>query len=89
MRGSDSEDGTSWTAHVEGILLFSRPLDGDRARAGGDDGRGAARAPLGPPPFHLEILDWEAVAAWVAPHRYGPAAHARRRCRTCRAPGTS
>jgi len=33
-----------------------------------------AEAPLalGPPPFHVEVLDWEAVAAWVSPHRYGP-----------------
>ena len=34
-----------------------------------------AEAPLtvGPPPFYAEVLDWEAVAAWVAPSRYtGP-----------------
>ena len=23
-------------------------------------------------PFHVEILDWEAVAAWVSPDRHGP-----------------
>ncbi|WP_028064878.1 hypothetical protein [Solirubrobacter soli] len=70
VRGSDMEDGINWTPVVEGVLLFTRPSEpvaaAQRAMT--------AEAPLrvDPPPFHVEILDWEAVAAWVSPHRYGP-----------------
>ena len=64
--------GKSWHAHIDGILVFSRvPLGRAHVAL-------KAEAPLavGPPPFHAEVLDWEAVAAWVAPSRYGRAAHA-------------
>jgi hypothetical protein len=72
VRGRDSEDaGKSWTPVIEGVLLFSRPLPAI-AQA---QQRMTASAPLAldePLPFWLEILDWEAVAAWVSPHRDGP-----------------
>jgi hypothetical protein len=70
VRGTDTEDSKIWTPVVEGILLFSRPLDAIPATQQAM----TAEAPLaiGAPPYHVEILDWEAVAAWVAPHRYGP-----------------
>lgn len=66
LHGVTFDDHRSWAAHVEGALLL--------ARTGLDDAfaRGAPHATLGPSPFHLEILDWEAVAAWVAPWRWGP-----------------
>ena len=71
VRADDSSDARSWDALVEGILLFSRPLAGDRRRAGRDDRR-RRRCRSAPPPFLVEVLDWEAVAAWVSPFRYGP-----------------
>lgn len=72
VRGRDSEEsGKSWTPLIEGVLLFSRPLESiPEAQQ-----RMTAEAPLAltePQPFRLEILDWEAVAAWVSPHRNGP-----------------
>ena len=39
-------------------------------------------------PFHAEILDWEAAAAWVAPDRNGPP-RVPSRCRTSRTAGRS
>lgn len=66
VRGVDDEDGISWHSHVEGALLIGRTPLGDAFLAG------APHAQLAPSPFHLEILDWEAVAAWVAPWRWGP-----------------
>ncbi len=72
VRGRDSEDqGKSWMPRIEGVLLFSRPLPA----IGQAQQAMTAEAPLPlaePLPFHLEILDWEAVAAWVSPHRTGP-----------------
>ena len=68
VRATDSDGGKFWRASVDGVLVFSRaPLEPAHQRM-------QAEAPLhiGPPPFHAEILDWEAVAAWVAPSRYGP-----------------
>jgi hypothetical protein len=73
VRGSDQENGKSWYTHVEGALLFTRALPAvTRAHE-----QLMAEAPLALPsravlPFHVEILDWEAVAAWVAPDRNGP-----------------
>ncbi len=73
VRGSDSENGKFWRAHVDGVLVL--------ARASESLGRAyeemLAEAPIALPaqpvlPFHAEILDWEAVAAWVAPDRHGP-----------------
>jgi hypothetical protein len=72
VRGRDSEDASkSWTPRIEGVLLFSRP----HASIAQAQQQLTAEAPLslsGPPPFRLEILDWEAVAAWVSPNRNGP-----------------
>jgi hypothetical protein len=70
-RARDGEDGKSWSAQIEGVLLFSRPL----AAIPAAQAELTAQAPLRldePLPYHVEILDWEAVAAWVSPHRYGP-----------------
>lgn len=73
IRGSDHDHGKSWSAHVDGALVLSRPSAAvARARE-----EMMAEAPLALPtqpvlPFHAEILDWEAVAAWVAPNRNGP-----------------
>jgi hypothetical protein len=72
VRGRDSEDqGKSWTPLIEGMLLFSRPLPA----IGQAQQQMTAEAPLvlnEPSPFRVEILDWEAVAAWVSPNRNGP-----------------
>jgi len=70
VRGRSTEESTDWIPVVEGVLLFARPLDAITAAQRAM----TAEAPLalGPPPFHVEVLDWEAVAAWVSPHRYGP-----------------
>jgi hypothetical protein len=73
IRGSDNEHGKNWSAHVDGVLLLTRPSAAvTRAQE-----EMMAEAPLALAarpvlPFHLEILDWEAVAAWVAPDRNGP-----------------
>jgi hypothetical protein len=73
IRASDSENGKFWRAHVDGALVFSRPSEAI-ARA---HEQLMNEAPLALParpvlPFHAEILDWEAAAAWVAPDRNGP-----------------
>src|SRR3954451_5386470 len=69
VRATETEDSKFWAAHVEGILAFSRkPLAAAQEQL-------LAEAPLAlatAPPFHVEILDWESVAAWVAPSRYTP-----------------
>jgi hypothetical protein len=69
IRASDTEQSKFWHAHVEGILAFTRkPLAAAQEQL-------LAEAPLAlatAPPFHVEILDWESVAAWVAPSRYTP-----------------
>jgi hypothetical protein len=68
---SSNTGGTSWYGHVEGALVLGRPSPAlERAHA-----EMLSEAPLALPtrpelPFHLEILDWEAVAAWVAPDRF-------------------
>ncbi len=70
IRGiSFDEGGTSWSAEIEGVLQFTRTSLEDAQRAM------AAEAPLArlDSPFHLEILDWEAVAAYNSPFRWGPA----------------
>jgi hypothetical protein len=70
VRAGSSDDTFSWRADIQGVVLFSRPSDAlASARAAM-----SAEAPLelGPPAFHVEVLDWEAVAAWVSPFRYGP-----------------
>ena len=68
VRGSDHEDGRSWRTHVDGTLVLARaPLEAAHQQLQQD-----APLTIGPPPFHVEILDWEAVAAWVSPSRYGP-----------------
>jgi hypothetical protein len=69
IRGVDFGDGASWSAEIEGVLLFTRANLEVSLRAI------AAEAPLPrlDSPFHLEILDWEAVAAYNAPFRWGPA----------------
>jgi hypothetical protein len=73
VRASDTDAGKSWSAHVDGALVLSRPSAAvTRAHE-----QMMAEAPLtlaARPvlPFHVEILDWEAVAAWVAPDRHGP-----------------
>jgi hypothetical protein len=70
IRGiSFDEGGTSWSAELEGVLQFTRTSLEDAQRGM------AAEAPLArlDSPFHLEILDWEAVAAYNAPFRWGPA----------------
>ena len=73
IRGVDFGDGASWSAELEGVLLFTRANLEDALRVM------AAEAPLArlDSPFHLEILDWEAVAAYNAPHRWGAAHPAR------------
>ena len=69
IRGVEFESGTSWHAEIEGVLLFTRDrpavLEAQRAMA--------AEAPLArlDAPFHLEVLDWEAVAAYNSPYRWG------------------
>src|SRR3954470_9035038 len=69
IRGVDFGDGASWSAELEGVLLFTRANREEPLRAM------AAEAPLPrlDSPFHLEILDWEAVAAYNAPFRWGSA----------------
>jgi hypothetical protein len=70
IRGiSFDEGGTSWSAEIEGVLQFTRTSLEDAQRAM------AAEAPLArlDSPFHLEVLDWEAVAAYNSPFRWGPA----------------
>src|SRR5262249_40932759 len=69
IRGIEFEEGSSWSAEVEGVLQFTRTNLEDAQRAM------AAEAPLArlDSPFHLEILDWEAVAAYNSPFRYAPA----------------
>jgi hypothetical protein len=70
VRASDSDSGKFWHAHVEGILVLARnPLAAAHEQL-------QVEAPLAlaaAPPFYVETLDWEAVAAWVAPNRHGPA----------------
>jgi hypothetical protein len=71
LRGETFDDGgLSYRSHIEGVLLFTRhDLEVPHREL-------MAQAPLAtlpPAPFHLEILDWEAVKAWVSPYRYGPA----------------
>ncbi len=65
LRGVDSENGRSWHAHVDGVAVLSRPA------AGVAEVHAAlmAQAPLALDadptlPFHVEVLDWEAIAAW-------------------------
>jgi hypothetical protein len=70
VRGTDMEEGIHWTPVVEGILLFTRPSASITAAQQAMTAE--APLPIEPPPFHVEILDWEAVMAWVSPHRYGP-----------------
>src|SRR3954463_13435635 len=69
IRGVDFGEGASWSAELEGVLLFTRADLEDSLRAM------AAEAPLArlDSPFHLELLDWEAVAAYNAPFRWGRA----------------
>jgi hypothetical protein len=73
LRATDSDPGKHWSAHVDGALVLSRPSEAvTRAH-----GQLMAEAPLALAarpvlPFYAEILDWEAVAAWVAPDRHGP-----------------
>ena len=70
MCGIDFGDGTSMGSSIEGVLLFTRELP----RLAGVQQAIYSLAPLeslSPLPFHLEVLDWEAVAAWVAPYRWG------------------
>jgi hypothetical protein len=74
IRGiSFDEGGTSWSAEIEGVLQFTRTNLEAAQRAM------AAAAPLDrlDSPFQLEILDWEAVAAYNAPMRWGSAHPAR------------
>jgi hypothetical protein len=66
LRGTDTEGQVSWDAHIEGVLAFTRGGLGDAFVSA------APHAALAPSPFRLEILDWEAGAAWVAPWRWGP-----------------
>ena len=64
--GGDSS--STHVAHVRGALAVSRrallPVLQELA----------AEAPLevGPPPFHVTVLDWEAIAAWNVPKRWYP-----------------
>ncbi|HYH87780.1 MAG TPA: hypothetical protein VEX67_01020, partial [Solirubrobacteraceae bacterium] len=73
IRATSTDDAKFWRAYVDGGLVLSRPSDAvTRAHE-----QMQAEAPLALAtrpvlPFHVEVLDWEAVAAWVAPHRYGP-----------------
>ena len=64
VRGTEASEDVSWNAHIEGTLLFART---DVARAFTET---APHTTLDAP-FHLELLDWEAVAAWNAPWRFG------------------
>jgi hypothetical protein len=73
IRASESEAGKSWRAHVDGTLVISRPsaaITRAHEQMMGEAPLALAARPV--LPFHLEILDWEAVAAWVAPDRNGP-----------------
>jgi hypothetical protein len=70
VRAHATEDSVNWAPVVEGILLLARPSDAVAATQRAMTAE--APLPLGAPPFHVEILDWEAVAAWVSPFRYGP-----------------
>jgi len=74
IRGSDSEgEGKFWQAHVDGVLVLSRPLEAvTRAH---EQLMGEAPIALSARPvlpLYAEILDWESAAAWVAPDRNGP-----------------
>ena len=72
-RQGQPEDGRSVVrATSRASLVVSRPRPRPRPPAS----RMLAEAPLALAarpalPFHLEILDWEAVAAWVSPYRWG------------------
>ena len=73
IRGVSFDEGSRAGARIEGALLFTRPLPAvtEEHRAL----MAAAPFALQEPfelPHHVEILDWEAVAAWVAPFRWGP-----------------
>ena len=70
VRGTEISDGKSWVPHVEGVLVFSR-ADEKVTAAQHSLFAQAPIATLPASPFHLEVLDWEAVAAWVAPYRWG------------------
>jgi hypothetical protein len=61
--GHQFEHGMSIQAHVIGVMLLARTRV---------SGPAAPQPVLEPAPFHVERLDWEAVAAWNAPWRYGP-----------------
>lgn len=63
IRGRSDDDGLSFNAHIDGALLLARTAVPAPHQP---------QAMLEPSPFYLEILDWEAVAAWNAPWRYGP-----------------
>lgn len=74
FRRSDQQGSTTWYAQVEAALALTRPS----ASLAAAHEQLAQEAPIDLPstpalPFHLEILDWEAVAAWVAPDRWRPA----------------
>lgn len=63
IRGNSDEDGLSFRAQLDGALLLARtPVPAPQQ----------PQVTLEPSPFYLELLDWEAVAAWNAPWRYGP-----------------
>jgi hypothetical protein len=70
IRGEEFEDGKSWIPRLEGVLLFTRDL-AHVSVAQRDLYGEAPLAELPPAPFYVEVLDWEAVMAWVAPYRWG------------------
>ncbi len=72
LDGRSSENGSSLVARLEGTVVLHRPTAATEAAVRAM----AAQAPLAlpaapPPPIHVEVLDWEAVAAWVRPDRWG------------------
>jgi hypothetical protein len=73
IRGSDGENGKSWRAHVDGALVLSRPSEAVTRAHEELMGEAPLDLPARPVlPLYSEILDWEAIAAWVAPDRNGP-----------------
>lgn len=69
VRGRDGIDvARSYRAAVEAVLVLSQASDAvAAARKRMEEEAPLALSPV--LPFHVEILDWEAVAAWVRPQR--------------------
>ncbi len=68
LEESQADGASSVSAYVRGTMAITRrdllPAQRDLAAA--------APLDVGPPPFHVTVLDWEAIAAWNRPKRRYP-----------------